>query len=187
MYTFYAIYASCVNLPHRIQQPLQNYRGGHIVDIGLALFGAQSGFDHLLIGFETRKAFVPKYNRQGREFAEISGEGSRRLAAWAFGVVHIQRQAQHDEAHFFIGGKFNEGLRVGCEFGAHYCVARGGQLSGVIGRGHADGFGSKVQGHEALVHGQSGNGGQGGIKQDGHRLVLAFFLACANNSNYEAL
>jgi hypothetical protein len=169
---FYAICASCVNLPHRIQQSLQNNRRGHIVDIGFAFFSAQSGFDHLLIGFETRKAFVPKYNRQGREFAEISGKCSSGLAARAFGVVHIQRQAQHDEAHFFIGGKFNEGLRVGCEFGAHYSVARGGQLSGIIRRGHADGFGAKVQGHEALVHGQGGYGGPGGIEKAGHCFLL---------------
>jgi hypothetical protein len=169
---FYAIYASCVNLPHRIQQPLQNNRGCNIVDIGFALFSAQSGLDHLLIGFETRQAFVPEYNRQGREFAEISGEGSGGLAARAFGVVHVQRQAQHDEAHFFIGGKFNEGLRVGCKFGALYSVARGGQLSGVIGRGHADGFGAKVQGHEALVHGQGGYGRTGGIEKAGHGFLL---------------
>jgi hypothetical protein len=175
------------SLPHRIQQALQNNRGCQFVYIGLALFVAHSGFDHLLFSFKTREAFVPKYDRQRREFAEISGKSSGGLAARAFGVVHVQGQAQHDESHFFISRKFNERLRVSCEFCANYSVARGGQLSCIIGRGHADGFGSKVQGHEALVHGQSGNGGQGGSKQDGHGLVLAFFLACANNSNYEAL
>jgi hypothetical protein len=158
-----------------IKQALQNDGGGHFINIGLAFFAAHSGFDHLLFGFETRKPFVPEDDGQGREIAEIAGEGSGGLAARAFAAVHVQRQAQDDEAHIFSGGEFDQGLRIGGEFGAPHRVARRCKLPGVIRRGHADGLGAKVQGHEAQVHGQGRNGGQGGVEQDGHWGAVNFF------------
>ena len=134
---------------------------------------AHSRVDHLLFSFKTGQALVPKDDRYRRQLAEISGEGSGGLAARAFGVVHVKGQAQHNQPHVFSRREFDQTLRVECKFCALNGVAGSGKLSCVIGCSHADGFRSKVQGHEAQAHGQSGNGGQGGFEEGGHALCYS--------------
>ena len=91
-----------------IQQRLQNIRRCKFVHI-LGPFGAAHvSFDHGSGDRGGAQAFVPEDDGERRQLPEVSGESSGGLAARAFGAVHVQRQAQHDETDVFGSGKSNQ-------------------------------------------------------------------------------
>ncbi len=128
--------------PLRLEIVAEDRGGGEGIAALLFAASRETGLRHAPVGVGGAESFVVQDDGQTKSLFETSGEGAGTRGTGTFGVVHVQRQAEHEAV---AGG---EVLSSGAPDGAdEFSFARCGDFDDGQGRGEA---------REVIAEGEAG-------------------------------